>query len=255
MRSYDSPIRVVSMYPDIMNTYSDRGNLLAIQYRALQLGIKIVLEEVSLGDPFPAQCDLVLIGGGQDQEQKRIATDLKIKTSQLQAWAEDDVSILAVCGGFQLFGNWYRDIQGNYLEGVKIFDMTTIAPRIKNFRAVGDIWVTSRIEDVGEVVGFENHAGQSYLGAKASSFASVRYGKGNNGIDKTEGAIYRNAIGTYLHGSVLPKNPRLLDYLLANALSHRYNEDLKPYFSSHSPFVLQAQNAAMDVTRKKSEKK
>ena len=92
------------MYPDIMNTYSDRGNLLAIQYRALQQGIDITLEEVSLGDSLPVDCDLLLIGGGQDQEQKRISADLNLKANQLQIWAEQDVSILAVCGGFQLFG-------------------------------------------------------------------------------------------------------------------------------------------------------
>jgi len=255
MKPYDLPIRVVSMYPDIMNTYSDRGNLLAIQYRALQQNIEITLEEVSMDDILPQECDLLLIGGGQDQEQKRISDDLIAKTDQLQVWAEEDVSILAVCGGFQLFGKWYRDNSGNYLSGVEIFDMTTIAPRIENFRAVGDIWVTSNIEGVGDVVGFENHAGQSYLGVRGNSFATVKYGNGNNGLDKTEGAFYRNAIGTYLHGSVLPKNPMLLDYLLANALSHRYNEDLKPYFSPPSLFVLQAQNTAMEITRKKSEKR
>ena len=255
MRSYDLPIRVVSMYPDIMNTYSDRGNLLAIQYRALQQGIDITLEEVSLGDSLPVDCDLILIGGGQDQEQKRISADLNLKANQLQIWAEQDVSILAVCGGFQLFGKWYRDSKGNYLAGVEIFDMTTIAPRIANFRAVGDIWVTSNIKDIGDVVGFENHAGQSYLGPQGSSFATVKYGNGNNGLARTERAFYRNVVGTYLHGSVLPKNPMLLDYLLANALNHRYDEDLKPKFSSPSPFVLQAQSTAMDVTRRKSEKR
>ena len=105
------------------------------------------------------------------------------------------------------------------------------------------------------MVGFENHAGQSYLGPHVSPFAKVKFGNGNNGLDSTEGAVYRNAIGTYLHGSVLPKNPMLLDYLLSNALSHRYNETLEPYFSSPSPFVLQAQSTAMDVTRRKSEKR
>ena len=255
MRLFDLPLRVVSLYPDIMNTYSDRGNLLALQYRALQQGIEITLEEISVGDLLPSECDILLIGGGQDEEQKRISKDLKAKASQLQNWAEEDVSILAVCGGFQLFGKWYRDNKGNYLEGAEIFDMTTIAPRTAKFRAVGDIWVTSQIEGIGDVVGFENHAGQSYLGPHVSPFAKVKFGNGNNGLDSTEGAVYRNAIGTYLHGSVLPKNPMLLDYLLSNALRHRYNEHLEPYFSSPSPFVLQAQSTAMDVTRRKSEKR
>ena len=258
------PIRVVSLYPDVMNVYADRGNLLAIRHRAAEYGITLEEFDVSLDDPLPPDADLVLIGGGQDREQHRIAAELAARGEALRAWAEDDTAMLAVCGGFQLFGRWYRDKHGNVLPGVGLFDVTTVAPggapprrRIfglsspRAIRAVGDILITSHLPDLAELVGFENHSGRTYLGPSARPFGRVLHGRGNNGDDGTEGVILRQAIGTYLHGSVLPKNPALLDRLLAAALAHRLNEPvhLDPL---PTPYADRAHNTAATIARRRS---
>lgn len=214
------PIRVVSLYDDVMNVYADRGNLLAVQRGAAALGLAVEASRVSLGDALPEDADLVLIGGGQDREQRRIADELAAHGPRLRAWAEEGVAMLAVCGGYQLFGRWYRDTSGQTLAGAGVFDVTSVAGAPGQPRCIGDILVTSTVEGVGEVVGFENHGGRTYLGPGATPFARVLYGFGNNGADGMEGAVHREAIGTYLHGSVLPKNPRLLRHLLVAAARH-----------------------------------
>ncbi len=244
-------IRVVSLFPDVMNVYADRGNLLAIRHRASEFGITIEEFDVGLGEQLPPEADLVLIGGGQDCEQHRIATDLALQRDTLLAWAEGDTAMLAVCGGFQLFGRWYRDRQGRMLPGVGLFDVTTLAPDLEGGRAVGDVLIDSGLSGIGEVVGFENHAGRTYLGPAARPFGLVRHGRGNNGDDGTEGAIYRQAIGTYLHGAVLPKNPRLLDRLLASALSHRYRKSME-LDSIPSPYADRAHASAVEIARQRS---
>lgn len=244
-------IRVLSLYDDVMNVYADRGNLLAVQHRAARRGIGVEVIAASLGDPLPESPDLVLIGGGQDREQRRIAGELSGHGPVLRAWADEGVAMLAVCGGFQLFGRWYRDTSGQMLVGAGVFDVTTVAPGPREPRCIGDILVRSTIEGVGEVVGFENHGGRTYLGPTARPFAHVLHGRGNNGADGTEGAVYRSAVGTYLHGSVLPKNPRLLDWLLARALEHRTGE--APVLPALEDALEQrAHAAAAAVARRKS---
>jgi len=246
----DTTLRVVSLYADVMNVYADRGNLIALRHRLAERGLALEVTEVSLGDQLPPAADLVLIGGGQDREQHRIAGDLAAHGPRLREWVEDDVAVLAICGGFQLFGRWYRDQRGELIEGVGIFDVTSIAPGPRAPRGVGDVIVQSNIEAVGEVVGFENHAGRTYLGPTARPFATVERGFGNNGADGTEGAVYRQAIATYLHGSVLPKNPRLLDHLIAGALTHRRGEPvtLAPL---PAPYADRAHDSALAVTRRR----
>ena len=249
--SSDLALRIVSLYSDVMNVYADRGNLIAIRNRAAERGIAIEVFEVSLGDQLPPDADLVLIGGGQDREQHRIAVELAGHGPRLREWVEADAAVLAVCGGFQLFGRWYRDQRGEIISGVEIFDVTSVAPGPKAPRGVGDVVARSTVGSIGEVVGFENHAGRTYLGPTATPFASVEHGFGNNGADGTEGAIYRNAIGTYLHGSVLPKNPALLDHLLATALAHRRGEvvALEPLLA---PYADRAHTSAVAVARRRS---
>lgn len=244
-------IRVVSLYDDVMNVYADRGNLLALQHRARVLGAAVEVARVSLGDPLPAEADLVLIGGGQDREQRRIADELAGRGDTLRAWAEDDVAMLAVCGGFQLFGHWYRDTQGAELPGIGLFDVTTVAPGPGFARCIGDVLAGHTPGDIGEVVGFENHGGRTYLGPSARPFARVEYGFGNNGADGTEGCVYREAIGTYLHGSVLPKNLGLLDHLIAAALRHRYGLEAR---IDRTPDIhaARAHHAAAEVARRRS---
>jgi CobQ-like glutamine amidotransferase family enzyme len=220
----EQTIRAVDLYPEVMNVYADRGNVIALRARCRTLGIGCDVTAVGLGDPLPAAADLVLIGGGQDREQRRIAGDLAARAPLLREWADGDVAMLAVCGGFQLFGRFYRTAAGDELAGVAIFDAVTVAPDSGAARCIGDVLAQSSIEGVGEVVGFENHAGRTYLGAGAEAFARVLHGHGNNGDDRTEGAVYREAIGTYLHGSLLPKNTVLTDRLILGALRHRYGD-------------------------------
>lgn len=249
-------IRVVTLYDDVMNVYADRGNLIALQARAAEHGVGIEVTSVSLGDPLPGDADLVLIGGGQDREQRRVADELAARGPVLRAWAEAGTAMLAVCGGFQLFGRWYRDASGTELPGAGVFDVTTLAPGPGAARCIGDILATAEIEGVREVVGFENHGGRTYLGPGARPFARVEYGRGNNGEDGTEGAIFQNAVGTYLHGSLLPKNPALLDWLIAAALQHRYGEgapeaQIEP---RPAPYAERAHAASAAVARRRSPK-
>ena len=245
-------IRVVSLYDDVMNVYADRGNLIALRARAAEYGIEVEVTSVSLGDPLPAEADLVLIGGGQDREQRRIAQELAGRGPVLRAWAEDDVAMLAVCGGFQLFGRFYRDSSGEELPGAGVFDVTTVAPGPGWPRCIGDVLAASLVPGAGELVGFENHAGRTYLGAGAQPFAIVEHGFGNNGEDGTEGARYREAIGTYLHGSLLPKNPALLDHLIGAALRHREGDDSAPLVPLPAVFAERAHAAAVQVARRRS---
>jgi CobQ-like glutamine amidotransferase family enzyme len=215
-------LRVVTLYPEVMDVYADRGNVIALTARCRARGIGCSVTAVGIGEALPAEADLVLIGGGQDSEQRRIAPDLAAKGPQLREWADAGVAFLAVCGGFQLFGHGYRTGEGEELAGVGLFDVTTVAPPPGALRCIGDVLAVAEDAAIGEVVGFENHGGRTYLGPRARPFARVRRGFGNNGDDGTEGAVYRAAIGTYLHGSLLPKNPRVTDRLIADGLTHRY---------------------------------
>jgi CobQ-like glutamine amidotransferase family enzyme len=215
-------IRVLVLYPEVMDVYADRGNLIALRARADAHGIALEVTSVGLGDPLPEGADLMLIGGGQDAEQRRVAADLVARGARLRNWVEEGAGVLAVCGGFQLFGHSYRTADGEDLPGIEIFDVTTVAPPPDWERCIGDVLAVADLEDVGELVGFENHGGRTYLGAQARPFARVLFGHGNNGDDSSEGAVYREAIGTYLHGPVLPKNPALADRLLLAGLRHRY---------------------------------
>lgn len=213
-------LRLAHLYPDVMNIYGDRGNVLALRYRCEARGIGLSVTDVNIGDAFdPAEFDLVLVGGGQDREQRRIAGDLVERGPALRAAIEDGLPALAVCGGFQLFGRRYVDHEGDVIPGIGVFDLETRHPGPRADRCIGDVVLAT---DVGEVVGFENHGGRTYLAPGQAPFGRVRRGYGNNAEDGSEGARYRNAIGTYLHGSVLPKNPALADELILSALRRRY---------------------------------
>lgn len=248
--SPERSIRVVVLYPEVMDVYADRGNLIAVQARCRALDVGCEVVEVGLGDSLPAEADLVLIGGGQDREQRRIAPDLEAKGGVLREWADADTPMLAVCGGFQLFGTFYRTSGGEELPGVGLFDVITVAPPPGAPRCIGDVLADATVEGVGELVGFENHGGRTYLGPSARPFATVRHGYGNNGDDHSEGAVYREAIGTYLHGSVLPKNPALTDRLILAALRHRYGAGVT-LDAPTDPFAQRAHRAAAEVARRR----
>jgi CobQ-like glutamine amidotransferase family enzyme len=241
----------VVLYPEVMDVYADRGNLIALRERCRAHGVGLEVTNVGLSDPLPVEADLVLIGGGQDEEQRRVAPDLAARGPELRRWVEDGTAALAICGGFQLFGHAYRTAEGEELPGIGIFDVTTVAPPPGWERCIGDVLADSALEGVGEVVGFENHGGRTYLGPRARAFARVRYGHGNNGDDTSEGAVHREAIGTYLHGPVLPKNPALADRLIEAALRHRYGpgEALAPL---DDRWATEAHRAAAAVARRRA---
>ena len=216
-------LRLAHLYPRLMNLYGDRGNILCLRHRCKARDIELVVEELDLGDPLdPAAHDLIFVGGGQDREQRRIAEDLATgKGEALRKAAEDGMAMLAVCGGYQLFGSRYRTAAGDELPGAAVLDAWTVHPGEGGRRCIGD--VAARWEG-GTLVGFENHGGRTYLGSGARPLARVERGFGNNGEDGHEGAVYRNVYGTYLHGALLPKNPRFTDHILRLALSRRYGE-------------------------------
>jgi hypothetical protein len=211
-------LRIAHLYPRLMNIYGDRGNVLCLVRRCRERGIEVQVTELGPGERLdPAAHDLVFIGGAQDREQRRVADDLRdVKGAALREAVEAGAVVLAVCGGYQLFGNYYREASGAELPGLGLFDLWTEHPGPGAPRLIGNVvaeW------DETTLVGFENHGGRTYLGPGARPLARVRSGFGNNGRDGTEGARYKNAFGTYLHGSLLPKNPRFADHLIALALA------------------------------------
>jgi len=215
-------LRLAHLYPNLMNIYGDRGNILTLRRRCERRNIDLVVDSIGLDEPFDAEhYDLLFVGGGQDREQRRVAADLLDKGDAIREAVEDDMPVLAVCGGYQLFGQRYQPGNGAELPGLGIFDMHTVHPGDGVKRCVGNIvadW------DGQQIVGFENHGGRTYLHDGARPLAQVIAGFGNNGEDGTEGARYRYAMGTYLHGSLLPKNPAIADALVEAALAHKYGE-------------------------------
>jgi CobQ-like glutamine amidotransferase family enzyme len=220
----DAALRLAHLYPKLMNLYGDRGNIVCLRRRCQQRGITLTVDELELGEALdPAAYDLIFIGGAQDREQRRVAADLlETKAEALHKAVEQGVVLLAVCGGYQLLGRHYRPAAGEELAGVGIFDAWTVHPGPTARRFIGNVVVRWQ---GGTLVGFENHGGRTYLGASARPMATVIAGFGNNGRDGSEGVVRgENAFGTYLHGSLLPKNPRFADHLIAQALRRRYGE-------------------------------
>ena len=215
------------LYPEIMNIYADRGNTIAMKKRCEWHGIELDVTGIAVGDDMEEdKYDLLFIGGGQDREQLLIAEDLLSKKEPLKMMADDGTAMLAICGGFQLFGESYEPKKSPVMEGVGIFDMKTVAG---DKRMIGNVVLEVEIEGLMRtLVGFENHSGKTILGSGVKPLGKVIEGNGNNGSDNLEGAVYKNVIGTYLHGALLPKNPWLTDHLIRTALQRRYKEaDLK----------------------------
>jgi CobQ-like glutamine amidotransferase family enzyme len=206
------------LYGATMNIYGDRGNVLAIQQRARWRGIDVEVREIGLGEPIPDDVDIFFWGGGQDQEQVAVSRDIHgEKGERLKAAVEDGAAMLAICGGYQLLGKEYRPHDAEPLPGIGLFDAVSVAgPE----RFIGNVVIDSPA--FGTLVGFENHSGLTHLGPGAAPLGTVVVGRGNNGQDGTEGAVYRNAVGCYLHGALLPKNPRLTDWLIKAGLKRRY---------------------------------
>ena len=209
-------LRIGWLYPTKMNIYGDRGNVIVLSQRAAWRGIEPQVVELDIDDPIPSDIDIFFFGGGQDQEQIAVSEDLAgEKGEALRTAIENGAAALTVCGGYQLFGHVYRPHDADPLPGIGIFDVETDAG---SERFIGNVVAES---EWGELVGFENHSGLTWLGPKAEPMGHIVHGRGNNGTDGTEGAKYRNALGCYLHGSILPKNPALADWLIARGLEYR----------------------------------
>ena len=212
------------LYPDLMNIYGDRGNILTLLKRAEWHGFEPRVIELQRGPAVEEmrEVDVFFFGGGQDREQALIYDDLRqFKQEGLKQAIDAGAQILAVCGGYQLLGHYYQTAGGERFDGIGLLDVTTQAGK-KRF--IGDVVVQTGAElDLAPntLVGFENHSGRTFLGPKAKPLGKTILGHGNNGSDRTEGAVQGGIIGTYLHGSLLPKNPHLADHVIARAVSRR----------------------------------
>jgi len=210
-------IRVGHLYPDYLNIYADRGNIAVLSERARARGHELDVTAIGMRDAVPAgEIDLFYIGGGQDREQALVSHDLAEKASVLREAVESGAAFLAVCGGYQLLGRYYRDVAGEEQPGIGLLPLHTIA---NAQRMIGDVLLDC--EWSGQTLaGFENHAGRTILDDGAEPLGRVVAGFGNDGESGYEGARYRRAYGTYLHGPLLPRNPWFADHLLSEALAH-----------------------------------
>lgn len=212
-------ITILHLYPRDMNIYGDHGNLQVIQRRLEWYGYEPEIIAYNQGDALPETADIVLGGGGQDSGQSKIHKDLLKIGPRLKEWADTGVPMLMVCGLYQLFGHSFKTLDNVQFEGIGVLDIHTYGT---NERLIGNI--VTHNEAFGDIVGYENHSGQTYLGDTAEPFAKVIKGAGNNSKDGHEGARYKNVVGTYLHGSLLPKNPAIADYLIKTAALRKYGE-------------------------------
>ncbi|HLB04517.1 MAG TPA: hypothetical protein VJK66_05810 [Gaiellaceae bacterium] len=213
-------IRVGHLYPEYLNIYADRGNIAVLAKRAELRGHRLEVEAIGLGDELrPDDHDLLYVGGGQDREQALIARNLAAKGSAIREAVSDGAALLAVCGGYQLLGRGYRGRDGSVMPGVGLFPHETVAGTT---RMIGDVLLECELVP-GErhtLAGFENHAGRTLLDPGAAPLGRVVHGFGNDGESGFEGCRVARAIGTYLHGPLLPRNPWLGDWLIAQAVAH-----------------------------------
>ncbi len=236
------------LYPKQMSTYGDRGNILTLVQRCVWRDIKVEVIEINLKDKIdPQEIDFYFFGGGQDVAQIKVSEDLqKFKKEALADAAGLGAVFLSICGGYQLLGHYYKPEGGVEIPGVGILDVFTVAG---NKRMIGNIVIESN-PSIPErtLVGFENHSGKTFLGKEAVQLGRVVVGSGNNGEDRTEGAIQGNIFGCYLHGPVLPKNPKFADYLIQKALDRKRRwVELKPLEDS---LEIATHAAAVERSRK-----
>lgn len=214
-------LKICHLYPDILNLYGDRGNVICMEHRLRWRGIDVVTTGVSIGEPLhAADYDLFFIGGGQDFEQEVLLGDLGSgKSDEIKAAIADGKTFLAICGGYQMLGAYYKTWDGVQCDFIGALDLYTIGSKE---RMIGNYMFTCEELNGQTVVGFENHSGKTYLGSGVRPMGKVLSGHGNNGEDGGEGARYNNVFATYSHGCLLPKNPVLCDHILKTALERKY---------------------------------
>jgi CobQ-like glutamine amidotransferase family enzyme len=231
-------IKIAHLYPDVMNLYGDYGNIITLTKRCEWRNINVEIISIFIGDKYDfSDVDLIFLGGGQDSDQLAISSDLLARRSAIKNAIESDAVALTICGGYQLFGKYFSTHTGTEIPGIDIFNAWTIA---SNTRMIGNALIScektrlhwpdnpniNKISDKQVLlVGFENHSGRTFLGESCMPLGSAIIGYGNDGTNSMEGCRYRQAFGTYLHGSLLPKNPWFADYLISIALQHRYKTD------------------------------
>ncbi|MCH5320768.1 MAG: glutamine amidotransferase [Eubacterium sp.] len=219
-------IRIAHLYPDMLNLYGDRGNIIALTERMRARGIDVHTDAITMGKSFNADdYDILFIGGGQDFEQDVLLNDLKKgKDTQINKAIHNGTVMLAICGGYQMLGKYYKTYDGKMLEYIGALDFYTEG---KKERMIGNY--AYKTKEGIEVIGFENHSGRTYLRNGVEPLGKMIRGYGNNGRDSTEGVRFKNTFGTYSHGPVLPKNPQLADLLISKALENKYGKsDLSP---------------------------
>ncbi|KKR78332.1 MAG: Glutamine amidotransferase, cobB/cobQ-like protein [Candidatus Curtissbacteria bacterium GW2011_GWA1_40_9] len=232
-------LNICHLYPDLMDTYGDRGNIISIVKRCKWRNISVTIKNLSTGDKHSAyDYDFYFFGGGQDKAQSKVAKDLQNKAKALKKAVAQGAVLLSICGGYQLLQNYFKTQDGEKIPGISLFDAYTEGT---STRMTGNllIAINSNLQDeikqtyqplannqyfTTNLIGFENHSGKTYLEKGVQPLGKVIKGAGNNGKDQTEGAVYNNAFGCYLHGSLLPKNPHFADYLISKALEKKYGK-------------------------------
>ncbi len=222
MEDKELKISIAHLYPKLLNLYGDMGNIITLIKRCEWRGILVEYDEINIGDTVKEH-DLYFIGGGHKQQQD-VAGELYKNKEFLQLERDNGAVFLGICGGYQLFGHYYQPFEGDKLLGTSLMDAYTVAGK-KRF--IGNVTVETEFLKPSTLVGFENHSGLTYLQGDTKPLGKAAVGNGNNGQDKTEGGRYKNVFGTYLHGSLLPKNPHFADYLIELALEKRYGEKFK----------------------------
>ncbi len=221
MEAKDMKITIGHLYPDLLNLYGDRGNIACMEKRCHWRGIGAETIEFNTGDTIDfSKLDIVLLGGGSDREQAIVCRNLLEIQSRFKEYVEDGGVVIAVCGGYQLLGKYYKTMDA-MIEGLDLVDIYT---EQGEGRLIDNIVLQSELAEM-PVVGFENHGGRTYLNGNRP-FGKILYGAGNDGESGYEGVIYKNVIGTYLHGPLLPKNPQICDHLLTKALERKYGEEI-----------------------------
>ena len=244
--SNDSSLRlnIVHLYPDLLNLYGDRGNIQCLRMRCKWRGIDAQVTECNLDDRLSlVSADIILLGGGSDREQQIVCTRLQKIRPDLHDYVEDGGVLLAICGGYQLIGHYYDTPDGR-MDGLSLADLYTEqgSPRLISNIVLRNESLPDALPY--EIVGFENHGGRTYIGDNIP-FGKVLYGHGNNEKDACEGVLYRNVVGTYLHGPLLPKNPHVCDLLLQRALNRKYGISLEAFPAPDDSLEREANRAVV----------